>query len=142
MIQGNNGKNGVDGIKGDKGDKGLQGLRGNQVEINIRKFLHLEVCFLSFICFVFAFLLQGDKGQPGLPGDQGGKGQKVLWFVSVSKLICVIATNKYIFLLFYRVSEVYMGALAVQAQLEKRLELNNQSICMFREALSETLITF
>lgn len=66
----------------------------------------------------------------------------MLWFVSVSFCLCVIATNKYIFLLFYRVSGVYMDALAVQAQLEKRLELNNQSICMYREALSETLIKF
>lgn len=76
-----------------------------------------------------------------MPGDQGGKGRKVLWFVSAGKLICVIATNKYIFLLCYRVSGVYLGALGVQAQLEKRLDLNNQDM-HDEEALSETLITF
>lgn len=48
---------------------------------------------------MFGFLFQGDKGQPGLPGDQGGKGRKVLWFVSVGKLICVIAQiNLYIYI--------------------------------------------
>lgn len=141
MIQGNNGKSGVDGIKGDKGDVGLQGLRGIQVEINIITLLYLEVCLLLFICFVFGFLLQGDKGQPGLPGDLGGKGQKVLWFVSDRKLICVITTNKYIFLLFSRVSGVYMGALGVQDQLEKRFNLNNQQLHN-EEAPSITLITF
>lgn len=62
MIQGNNGKNGVDGIKGDKGDKGQQGLRGNQVEVNIIKFLHLEVCFLSFVlCLLFFYRVTKDS---------------------------------------------------------------------------------
>lgn len=60
------------------------------------------------------FSLQGDKGQPGLPGDQGAEGRKVLWFVSVGKLICVRATIKYMFLLLLRVSGVYLGALEVQ----------------------------
>ncbi|CAG07276.1 unnamed protein product [Tetraodon nigroviridis] len=88
----------MDGIKGDKGDVGLQGLRGIQVELNIIKLFYLQFAFFWLIYFVFGFLLQGDKGQPGLPGDQGGKG----------------------------VSGVYLGALGVQAQLEKRLDLNNQ----------------
>lgn len=37
---------------------------------------------------MFGFRLQGDKGQPGLPGDQGGKGQKVLaLFLSVKGFV-------------------------------------------------------
>lgn len=80
------------------------------------------------------------KDSPVCQETKGGRVRRCCCF-SVSKLIYIIATNKYIFLLFYRVSGVYLGALGVQAQLENRLGLNNQHM-HDEEALSETLITF
>lgn len=61
--------------------------------------------------FVFCFLLQGDKGEPGLSGDQGGKGKKVLWFEFVGFGLSPEVKSY----LFHRVSGVYLGASGVQA---------------------------
>lgn len=47
----------------------------------------------------FCFPLQGDKGEHGLQGDKGGKGQKVLWFDYVVGLIYIIPANYKIFVL-------------------------------------------
>lgn len=53
----------------------------------------MKVSFVLGVYFGFGFLVQGDKGEPGLPGDQGGKGKKVLRFDSLGGLFEVIATN-------------------------------------------------
>lgn len=58
-----------------------------------------------------------------MPGDQGGKGQKVLQ-LDPGVLIHFITTNLKS-LLFHRVSGVYLDAVGVQAWLEKRLDFNN-----------------
>lgn len=56
-----------------------------------------------------------------MPGDHGGKGKKVLRFESVGFGLSA-EVKRY---LFYRVSGVYLGALGVQAWLEKRFNLKN-----------------
>lgn len=72
-----------------------------------------------------------------MPGDQGGKGKKVLRFESLD-LGLLPEVKSY---LFYRVSGVYLGALGVQAWLEKRFNLKNQHM-HDEEALLLTPITF
>lgn len=86
---------------------------------------------------MFCFLLQGDKGEPGLSGDQGGKGKKVLRFESIGFGLSPEVKSY----LFHRVSGVYLGALGVQAWLEKRFNLKNQHV-HDEEALLVTPITF
>lgn len=89
--------------------------------------IHITLCwtlfsFIHLFCVWFSF--PGGQRTARVtrrPRREGSQGAVVCFCWEID--LCY-STNKYIYLLFYRVSGVYLVGLGVQAQLEKRLDLN------------------